>query len=200
MKALRPYLTVLNLILMGILLGTSLSVLTTSESKTFGWISFVLSMVFLLLTLDSIRITRKTLFKVRENKAYGQPFTKSVERLFHKPKPHPLLENYLSIYYIVPAMDGSTEYIERARYYKWLTRVWAFQNSRHRTQQQSPLGQEKWAKELGGMNRYSAYMYILEHEDIRAIDPESTYHVKKLRISPWNIILLADQFIDTSEL
>lgn len=153
-----------------------------------------------MLFIDSVRVARKTLFKVRESKAYGKPFVKSVVSIVHKPKPHPLLQSYLNVYYVVPAMDGSTEYIERGKYYAWLNRVWAFQQSRYRGIQQSPLGQERWVKELGGMNRYSAYMYILEHEDIRAIDPESNYHVKKLRISPWNIIILADQFIDTSEL
>lgn len=198
MKALKPYLTVLNLILMGTLLGISLSVLSNSDSQILGYVSLVLSLIFALLTLDSVRVTRKTLFKVRENKAYGQPFTKTVVGIIHKPKPHPLLDEYLSMYYCVPAMDGSTEYIERTKYYKWLARVWAFQNSRFRKPQQSPLGQERWVRELGGLNRYSAYMYVLEVVD--GIDPESTYHVKKLRTAPWNIILLADQLIETREL
>lgn len=198
MKALKPYLTVLNLILMGILLGISLSILTTTESRIWVWVALVLSLVFALLLLDSVRMTRKTLFKLRETRTYGKPFAHTITEIFHKPKPHPLLDEYLSMYYCVPAMDGSTEYIERTKYYKWLARVWAFQNSRFRKPQQSPLGQERWVRELGGMNRYSAYMYVLEVVD--GIDPESTYHVKKLRTAPWNIILLADQLIETREL
>lgn len=183
---------------MSSILGTSISILTTTESQTLGWVSLVLSILSGLLTLDAVRITRKTLFKVRENsKTYGQPFTQSVIGIFHKPKPHPLLDEYLSIYYTVPAMDGSTEFIARSEFYKWLSRVWAFQHSPYRKPQQSPLGQDRWMRELGGLNRYSAYMYILQ--TVQAIDPESTYHVKKLRMPPWNIILLADKMIETRE-
>lgn len=197
MRALRSYLTILNLILMASIFGTSISILTTTESQTLGWVSLVLSLLSGLLTLDAVRVTRKTLFKVRENKAYGQPFAQSVIGIFYKPKPHPLLDEYLSIYYMVPAMDGSTEFIARSEYYKWLSRVWAFQHSPYRKPQQSPLGQDRWMREVGGLNRYSAYMYILNL--VQAIDPESTYHVKKLRMPPWNIILLADKMIETRE-
>lgn len=95
-------------------------------------------------------------------------------------------------------MDGSTEYVERLAFYLWLTKVWNFQNSTKRKSQQSPLSQKRWEIELGGTNRYNAYMYILDLTG--ALDPESTYHVKKLRLPPWNIVILADERLITKQL
>lgn len=189
---------VLNLILMSVLLGVALAVLTSAQSQLMLWVAIVCSLVFSVLMMDAVRVTRKTLFKVRESKVYKQPFAKTVANIIRPPQPHPLLDYHISLYYTVPVQDGSIEYVERIKFYIWLTRVWAIQTSPTRKSQQSPLSQTRWEKELGSMNRYQAYMYILNEVD--AIDPESTYHVKKLRLPPWNIIILADQAVETRQL
>lgn len=179
---------------MSLLLGTALSIFfNVKDSSIVSYVALIASFVFLVFMWDSVRLTRKTMFKVRSsNKQYGTTLTSDVISIF-KPKPlqHPMLEYHIGLYYEVPALNGTTEYVERLKFYKWLTRVWAFQNSPWRKSQESPLAHSKWESELGGTNRYEAYMYILK--TCQAIDPESTYHVKLLRLSPWNIILLADE-------
>lgn len=183
---------------MSILLGAMLAILVNTTSKYVIWVAIVGTLVFSILTIDAVILTRKTLFKVRGNKAYGKPFRTSLVSIFKPVKPHPLDSSlHVRSYYIVNVLDGSIEYVDRLLFYQWLVKVWAFQNSPMRHPQQSPLGQNTWGKELGGFNRYQAYMYILE--TVGAIDPESGYHVKKLRMRPWNIITAADNILDLRE-
>lgn len=199
MRIIRSYIPVVHTIFMSVLLGLSLALFFNSPGQVLGWVALVCTIVFGMLMLDSVQLTRRTLFKVRQQKLYGKTLAKTVETIW-KPKPyHPTLDYHIALYYEVPVLTGGgTEYVARLEFYKWLARVWAFQNSPYRGTQQSPLAQRRWEGELGGTNRYLAYMYLLDMAD--AIDPESTYHIKKLRLSPWNIIIILDERLTVRQL
>lgn len=197
MKVWRYYSPLLHSILLSVLLGVSLAVLFNVDVGVISWVAVIACSIFLILLWDSVRLTRKTMFRVRSyNREYGKSLTNEVVSIFKiKPKPHPLLDYHITLYYEVPSPNGSVEYIERLKFYKWLVRVWQFQHSPYRRSQESPLAHGRWESELGGTNRYEAYLYVLRV--CNAIDPESTYHVKLLRMSPWNIILMADERLVT---
>lgn len=200
MKLWRYYGPLFNTILIALLLGVALALFFNVQIVWVSWVTLLTAFILTLLLWDAVRLTRRTMFRVRTyNKAYGKTFTNEVATIF-KPKAlrHPALDSHIGVYYEVPALDGSLEYISRLNYYKWLTKVWAIQKSPHRGSQASPLSRTRWESELGGTNKYEAYLYILKA--CNAIDPESTYHVKLLRMSPWNIILIADEILTVKEL
>lgn len=200
MRFWRYYGYLFNTILLSILLGIALALFFNVFNPIVSWSTGMASFTLSILLWESVRITRVKLFRVKQyNRQYGKTFTNEVTSIFKtKRDKHPLLDYHIALYYEVPTLSGGVEYIDRLKYYHWLARVWKFQNSPHRKAQESPLSHSRWEAELGGTNRFEAYMYILRACD--AIDPESTYHVKLLRMQPWNIIIIADDILAVKSL
>jgi len=202
---LTAYKSLINLLIMVSLLGISLAIVFTSHSQYFIGVSAVASLIFAILVFDGVKRVRRLFFNVKPIQRYGYSsygMSHVVNGIFKLPsfKSHPKLDldDVTTAYYMVPLKTKFVDYdlVHRLDYYKWLQQVHRLQMSPHRHPQESPLSKKMWEKELGGLNKYEAYMWILQ--TVGAIDPQYTYHVKRLRMTPWQIILAADKKVEVT--
>lgn len=153
----------------------------------------VLGIVLLAFMYESFLFTRKLIIRkpAGTNKIAKVSIFENVKQRL-KTSDHPLTDNR-SVGYVVTFNDGPDEFADREEFYTWLRAVFELQQTMYvsNTKRRSPLSRDYWVRSAG-MNKgtYKAYLDILERT--HSLDPTAGYHNKRLRTTPWNIVLAAD--------